>query len=76
MSRTVETLLRELRVEKPQDVRIGQVAAGRSTDLEAARSRARELAENPKWYADSKHVEMVIDRNEYVALREAGAVED
>ncbi|MFP2906836.1 hypothetical protein ACLESD_17630 [Pyxidicoccus sp. 3LFB2] len=75
MSRTLEVLLGELRVPTAHAVRIGRVSAGRSTVLEVARARARERAVNPKWYAGAARVKMVIDRNEYVALRDAGAVE-
>lgn len=76
MSRNLEILLGELRVPAAHGVRIGRVSAGRATVLEVARARARERASNPKWYADAARVKMVIDRNEYAALRDAGALEE
>jgi hypothetical protein len=80
VSLTVEdptsAMLRELRAVHPSSVLVGRIpAVGRSATAAVAERHARELAETPKYFADSGHVQKTITHDDLVELVERGATE-
>lgn len=76
-SLVVAELLKELETSTTFGVLVGRMAAvGVGADLAEVRRQAQELADNPRWYAEAGHVEMLISREQHDALIAAGAAED
>ena len=71
--RSTETLLAEMRAPRAADVRLVRRSGTGSADLRVARASAREAASAPH-AAESADVSMLISREEYLLLKNAGAV--
>lgn len=71
--RTLDQLLKELRVTNASDVTTGRNVGGISADLVVARKHAAERAANPSYYARSKHMGFLVTREEHELLVDAGA---
>jgi len=73
MDRPLDQLLQELHVASPFGVETGNVTPAPSATHSVAAKNAEELARNPKFYAHSGRVRMVVTHGEMDALLEAGS---